>query len=83
MDAKLTLKLDQEVIAQAKEYAKSQKRSLSRIIETYLKAISSRDQNAADMEISPYVKSMSIGKSIASDTDDKEEIRNYLLDKYK
>ncbi|WP_341228062.1 DUF6364 family protein [uncultured Arcticibacterium sp.] len=83
MDAKLTLKLNEEVIAQAKEYAKTQKRSLSRIIEDYLKAVSGTEQTASDLEISPYVKSMSVGKSIASDSDDKEEIRNYLLEKYK
>ncbi|MEN8157004.1 MAG: DUF6364 family protein, partial [Bacteroidota bacterium] len=39
MDAKLTLKLDKYVIEKAKEYAASHKRSLSRMIESYLKSI--------------------------------------------
>ncbi len=37
MDTKLTLKLDKLVIDKAKEYASSHKRSLSRMIESYLR----------------------------------------------
>lgn len=36
MDKKLTLKLDSHVIEKAKEYAASQNRSLSGLIESYL-----------------------------------------------
>lgn len=39
MDAKLTLKLDKNVIEKAKIYAAEQERSLSKIIETYLQVI--------------------------------------------
>jgi predicted HicB family RNase H-like nuclease len=38
MDAKLTLKLDKAVIEKAKIYAASHKKSLSGLIENYLKA---------------------------------------------
>lgn len=85
MDTKLTLKLDKFVIEQAKEYASSHKRSLSKIIESYLKSLINRDKNKDDseIEISPFVKSMSIGIKIPADLDYKSEILNYLEDKYK
>ncbi len=40
MSTKLTLTLDKSVIESAKKYAKSQGRSLSNLIEDYLKAVS-------------------------------------------
>lgn len=43
MDKKLTLKLDKYVIERAKEYASSHNRSLSGLIEAYLKAIIDQD----------------------------------------
>jgi hypothetical protein len=41
MEAKLTLKLDNAVIASAKKYAKRHKRSLSGIVENYFRNLSS------------------------------------------
>ncbi len=85
MDTKLTLKLDRFVIEQAKEYASSHNRSLSRIIESYLKTLINRDKNddESDFEISPFVKSMSTGVNIPTDFDYKSEILNHLTEKYK
>lgn len=39
MLTKLTLSMDQEIIRQAKAYAKAQNRSLSSLIEAYLRAL--------------------------------------------
>jgi hypothetical protein len=85
MDTKLTLKLDKNVIERAKEYALSQKRSLSGMIESYLKTIITKDntQSDNDIEISPFVKSFRTGVKIPADYDYKEEYRNYLSEKYK
>ncbi len=85
MDTKLTLKLDKFVIEQAKEYASSQKRSLSRIIESYLKSLIHRNEkeNESDIEISPFVKSMSTGVKIPTDLDYKSEFLNHLIEKHK
>ena len=47
MDTKLTLKLEQSVIEKAKDYAKRQKTSLSRLIENYLLDIT--DEEADDL----------------------------------
>ena len=85
MDTKLTLKLDKFVIEQAKEYAFSHKRSLSRIIESYLRSLINRDKNdnKSDIEISPFVKSMSTGVNIPADLDYKSEVLNHLIEKHK
>jgi hypothetical protein len=85
MDAKLTLKLDQEVIARAKEYAAEKQMSLSRIIEHYLKAITIKDKSQVgdEIEISPFVKSLSGGTPLPVDLDYKKEYGDYLEKKYR
>ena len=85
MDTKLTLKLDKFVIEQAKEYASSHNRSLSRIIESYLRSLINRDKNndKSDLEISPFVKSMFTGVNIPADLDYKSEILDHLIEKHK
>jgi hypothetical protein len=85
MDTKLTLKLDKFVIEQAKEYASLHKRSLSRIIESYLKSLVNRDNDndESDIEISPFVKSMSTGVKIPADLDYKTEFLNHVIEKHK
>jgi len=85
MDTKLTLKLDSYVIEKAKVYASSQKRSLSRLIESYLKSLIDTDttETKDDIVISPFVKSLQTGIKIPSDFDYKEAYGNYLAEKYK
>ena len=85
MDAKLTLKLDKYVIDRAKEYAQSQNRSLSRMIESYLKSLIEKEkpQSDDDIEISPFVKSLRTGVKLPADYDYKKEYGNYLEEKYK
>ncbi len=82
MNTKLTLKLDQEIIEKAKHYASERKLSLSRIIENYLNSLTS-DQTNNDIEISPFVKSLSSGINIPADYDYKKERADYLDQKYK
>lgn len=85
MDAKLTLKLDKEVIDRAKEYASSQNRSLSRLIESYLKSLINKEyqQSVSDAEISPYVKSLKTGVNVLADIDQKKVRGDYLSEKHK
>lgn len=82
MDTKLTLKLNKEVIEKAKEYASNKQMSLSRIIEAYLQSLTSENE-ISDLEISPFVKSMSTGVEIPSDLDYKKEYSDFLMEKYK
>ena len=85
MDAKLTLKLDKYVIDKAKKYAASNKRSLSRMIESYLKSLIDKesDESIKDIEITPYVKSIRTGTKIPADYDYKKTYGDYLSEKYK
>ena len=85
MDTKLTLKLDKQVIDKAKEYASSQKRSLSRLIESYLKTLIDTDNQRSqnDIKISSFVKSMKTGVNLPADLDYKKSYGDYLSEKYK
>ncbi|WKN41282.1 DUF6364 family protein [Tunicatimonas pelagia] len=85
MDTKLTLKLDAKVIQQAKEYASAQQRSLSSIVEAYLKSLTSQpksDSDSSEVEISPFVKSMASGVKIPSKVDAKATYYEHLMEKY-
>ncbi|HEV7670438.1 MAG TPA: DUF6364 family protein [Thermoanaerobaculia bacterium] len=44
MTVKLTLKLDEDAIEQAKMYARSRKVSLSRMVETYFRGLAEREE---------------------------------------
>ncbi len=79
MDAKLTLKLDNDVIQRSKKYAAEKKTSLSRMVENYLNSISRQDE---EFEVSPFVKSISTGKSIPENIE-REDYIKYLEEKYK
>lgn len=82
MDTKLTLKLNQNVIEKAKEYASNKKMSLSRIVEAYLQSLTS-ENDTSDFEISPFVKSIATGTEIPTDLDYKKEYSDYLTEKFK
>lgn len=85
MDTKLTLKLDKYVIDRAKEYASTHERSLSKMIEAYLKSLIEKEKNQGDSDIviSPFVKSLRTGIKIPADYDYKKEYGDYLAEKYK
>ena len=85
MEAKLTLKLDKGVIENAKSYAASQKRSLSKLIETYLKSLASTSEAnvGEEIQISPFVRSLSSGVNISADMDYKKDYKDHLSEKHK
>lgn len=59
MNAKMTLTLDQQVIEQAKEFAKKQGRSLSTLVEHYLKTITlKQEDDIVSTTFSPIVNSI-------------------------
>ncbi|HEY1040143.1 MAG TPA: DUF6364 family protein [Bacteroidia bacterium] len=81
MDTKLTLKLDEDIIEKAKDYAKSKKTSLSVLIENYLQKITTEKKRKK--KITPLVKSLSSIIELPADSDPKKEYANYLTNKYK
>lgn len=58
MDTKLTLKLDSNVIELSKVYAKKQGKSLSSIVEDYLRSLLEQNEDAEIYDISPELASL-------------------------
>lgn len=85
MDAKLTLKFDKQVVENAKKYAVKNNKSLSRIIESYLKLLTSKENNndVEEIVITDFVKSLSIKTDLPADYNYKEDYGDYISEKYK
>ena len=81
MDKKLTLSLNEVIIESAKKYAKSNNISLSKLIESYLSALTKRTKSTS--EITPLVESLSGVISLENDFDSTDDYTNYLIEKYK
>lgn len=81
MDTKLTLKLNEEIIEKAKEYAQSKKTSLSALIENYLQKLTS--DKKSKHTITPLVKSLSGVINLPADYNEKKDYADYLTNKYK
>lgn len=79
MNSKLTIKLNENVIERAKKYASNKKLSLSRLIENYLDSLTKEQED--EFEISPFVKSISNGKKIPADINDKD-FRKEIIDDF-
>ena len=84
MSTKLTLTVDKQVIEEAKKYAKEQGRSLSNLIEDYLKLLIEPPSLANDeFEYSPIVKSLKGSVKVEEeDFDYKEVLEQELIKKY-
>ena len=80
MDKKLTLSFDKRIIESAKDYAKSNNISLSKLIESYLTTLT-KPRNSA--KITPLVESLSGVISLDKDFDIKDAYADYLIEKYK
>lgn len=84
MQTKLTLTINQDVIKSAKSYAQEKGRSLSEIIENYLKAIvsKSKSEKEIDEELSPFVKSLIGSAKGTIDLDYKKVLSEEINKKY-
>lgn len=85
MDTKLTLKLDEKIINRAKRFVANRNISLSAFIENYLDSVT-KDEDPDEIEISPFVKSMTSGNKSLPNTNWKEireDYHNYLEEKYR
>ena len=81
MDTKLTLKLNEDIIEKAKEYAKSKKTSLSDLVENYLQKLT--NEKKSKNTITPLVKSLSGIINLPKDYNHKKDYADYLTNKYK
>lgn len=81
MSTKLTLTIDEKVIASAKQYAQKKRKSLSHIVENYLMSVTSKETK--DDTLSPKVlKFMGVIK-LPANYNYKKEMGNALSKKYK
>ena len=81
MNTKLTLTIEESVIAKAKKYAKDKDRSLSDIIENYLKVLTNQP-NSNPIELTPMVKSLKGSFSEPKNFDYKKELTKALSEKH-
>ncbi len=81
MNTKLTLTIEQTVIEKAKKYAKGKERSLSSLIENYLKALT-KESDSNEMELTPIVKSLKGSFTAPKNFDYKQELTKRLSEKY-
>lgn len=81
MVTKLTLTLEQQIIKKAKEYAKNNGRSLSDIIENFLKVVI-EENTKFETEITPIAKSLKGSFKMPSDFDYNKQLKKRLADKY-
>lgn len=81
MNIKLTLTIEQSVIEKAKKYASGKGRSLSDIIENYLKIITKEEQ-PREVKLTPIVKSLKGAFKEPRNFDYKTELSKKLAEKY-
>ncbi len=82
METKLTLRLNDRVIEQAKKYAKERKISLSKMIESYLDSLTREKGPEKETDITPLIESLSGVIDLPADFDYKKEYRDYLKKKF-
>lgn len=81
MNTKLTLTIEESIIEKAKKYANAKGKSLSSIIENYLKAIT-KEETANDVKLTPIVKSLKGSFRAPKDFNYKKELSKRLTEKY-
>lgn len=81
MNTKLTLNLNKTVIEQAKNYAKNNSTSLSKLIENYLGSLT-KPEKKAKPKVSTLVESLTGVIPDKNNSDYKSRYRNYLSEKY-
>ena len=81
MQTKLTLTIEQSVIDKAKRYARERERSLSDLIENYLRALTN-EKESVDEPLSPLVKELRGAFKLPKDFDYEKELTDRLAKKY-
>ncbi len=81
MNKKLTLTIEHAIIERAKVYAQSKGRSLSDLIENYLKVVT-KESGDSKIELTPTVKSLKGSFKMPPDFDYKKELSKKLAEKY-
>jgi hypothetical protein len=81
MNTKLTLTIERSIIDKAKRYARKRDRSLSDLVESYLRALTNEKESDKE-ELSPELKRLRGSFKLPKDLDYKKEITSSLEKKY-
>ena len=81
METKLTLKLDEAIINQAKKYALKRKKSISRLVEDYFRGLGN-DEISDETVINPIVRELSGIIDMKDIKGWESDYSNYLEKKY-
>jgi len=86
MQTKLTIRLEQELITQAKFYAKQSGKSLSQLIADYFVQLQQQPTTSASTNPLPPITAQLCGvlqsTDIIDSSDDRQDYRDYLAAKY-
>ena len=80
MNTKLTLNLNKSIIESAKDYAKENSVSLSKLIENYLNSLTTKQQK--EIKVSPLVESLTGIIPTQNEKKNDDEYYDYLSKKY-
>ena len=80
MNTKITVNLNRSIIENAKDYAKENSVSLSKLIENYLNSLTRKENS--EKNISPLVKSLTGIIPSDSNEKNKDDYYEYLQQKY-
>lgn len=80
MNTKLTLNLNKNIIESAKDYAKENKTSLSKLIENYLNSLTKKEKK--EVKVSPLVESLTGIIPNENDKKNNDDYYDYLSKKY-
>ncbi len=81
MDSKLTLSVDKDLARRAKTYARSRGRSLSDLVESYFKILTSKSDDT-EFDLTTKVKSLLGSIKVPEDFDYKSDLSDQLSKKY-
>ena len=82
MNTKLTLSIEKEVIDAAKEYAKSQGRSLSNVIEEYLKSVTKRKSKKKEHKFNSLIEELSGSVKLPANKTYDDVLTEAFVEKY-
>lgn len=82
MQSKLTLSIKSEIIDHAKEYAKKHGRSLSSIVEEYLKSLEPKKYTINETQFDPLVEELAGSVRYNTVKSDDELLKEALMKKH-
>lgn len=82
MSTKLTLLIDEAVVADAKAYARESGKSLSKIIEGYLRGLRKKQKKGVEDDLPPILKRLHGCVNTTDNRNYKEIIEEEIIKKY-